>query len=85
MTNCEDCVYYEYDPETDTNYCEADLDVRTRWSGSSVLPMTAAPFTAPVTSTGRPGGSKGPDRESRDGGPAFLLAEADGEAFPLRR
>ena len=26
MTNCEDCVYYEYDPETDTNYCEADLD-----------------------------------------------------------
>ena len=59
--------------------------MRTRWSGSSVLPMTAAPFTAPVTSTGRPGGSKGPDRESRDGGPAFPLAEADGEAFPLRR
>ena len=26
MTNCEECVYYEYDPETDTNYCEADLD-----------------------------------------------------------
>ena len=26
MTNCEDCVYYEYDPEADTNYCEADLD-----------------------------------------------------------
>ena len=26
MTNCEDCVYYEYDPETDTHYCEADLD-----------------------------------------------------------
>ena len=26
MTNCEDCVYYEYDPETDTNFCEADLD-----------------------------------------------------------
>ena len=25
-TNCEDCVYYEYDPEADTNYCEADLD-----------------------------------------------------------
>ena len=25
MTNCEDCVYYEYDPEADTNYCaEAD-------------------------------------------------------------
>ena len=20
MTNCEDCVYYEYDPEADTNY-----------------------------------------------------------------
>ena len=48
MTNCEDCVYYEYDPEADTNYCEAD-------------------------------------RESRDGGPAFPLAEAEGEAFPLRR
>ena len=76
MTNCEDCVYYEYDPETDTNYCEADLDEDE---------MTAAPFTAPVTSTGRPGGSKGPDRESRDGGPAFPLAEAEGEAFPLRR
>ena len=26
MTNCEECVYYEYDPETDANYCEADLD-----------------------------------------------------------
>ena len=26
MTNCEDCVYYEYDPEADTNYCAADLD-----------------------------------------------------------
>ena len=26
MTNCEDCVYYEYDPEAETNYCEADLD-----------------------------------------------------------
>ena len=26
MTNCEECVYYEYDPETDTSYCEADLD-----------------------------------------------------------
>ena len=26
MTNCEDCVYYEYDPEADTNYREADLD-----------------------------------------------------------
>ena len=26
MTNCEECVYFEYDPETDTNYCEADLD-----------------------------------------------------------
>ena len=26
MTNCEDCAYYEYDPEADTNYCEADLD-----------------------------------------------------------
>ena len=47
MTNCEDCVYYEYDPEADTNYCEADLD--------------------------------------EDGGPAFPLAEAEGEAFPLRR
>ena len=93
MTNCEDCVYYEYDPEADTNYCEADLDedemarfMEDRfYDCSSVLPMTAAPFTAPVTSTGRPGGSKGPDRESWDGGPAFPLAEADGEAFPLRR
>ena len=26
MTNCEECVYYEYDQETDANYCEADLD-----------------------------------------------------------
>ena len=25
MTNCEECVYYDYDPETDTNCCEADL------------------------------------------------------------
>ena len=80
MTNCEDCVYYEYDPEADTNYCEADLD-----EDEMERPMTAAPFTAPVTSIGRPGGSKGPDRESWAGGPAFPLAEAEGEAFPLRR
>ena len=26
MTNCEECAYYDYDPETDTNFCEADLD-----------------------------------------------------------
>ena len=35
MTNCEDCVYYEYDPEADTNYCEAAflwrLGRRERW------------------------------------------------------
>ena len=84
MTNCEDCVFYEYDPEADTNSARR-IWMRTRWSGSSVLPMTAAPFTAPVTSTGRPGGSKGPDRESRDSVPVFPLAEAEGEAFPLRR
>ena len=82
MTNCEDCVYYEYDPEADTNYCEADLDEDEM---ERFLRSANAPFTAPVTSTGRPGGSKGPDRESRDGGPAFPLAEAEGEAFPLRR
>ena len=22
MTNCEECVYYEYDPETDTTYAK---------------------------------------------------------------
>lgn len=84
MTNCEDCVYYEYDPER-IPITARRIWMRMRWSGSSVPPMTAAPFTAPVTSTGRPGGSKGPDRESRDGVPAFPLAEAEGEAFPLRR
>ena len=26
MTNCEECAYYDSDPETDTNFCEADLD-----------------------------------------------------------
>ncbi len=26
VSNCEECVYYNYDPETDTNFCEADLD-----------------------------------------------------------
>ena len=26
LSNCEECVFYEYDPDTDTNYCEADLD-----------------------------------------------------------
>jgi len=76
MTNCEDCVYYEYDPEADTNYCEADLD-----EDEMERFLRSANDSCP----GRPGGSKGPDRESRDGGPAFPLAEADGEAFPLRR
>lgn len=23
MTNCEECAYYDYDPETDTNFSEA--------------------------------------------------------------
>ena len=85
MTNCEDCVYYEYDPEADTNYCEADLDEdeMERFLRSA---NDSCPFYRPGRRrTGRPGGSKGPDREARDGGPAFLLAEADGEAFPLRR
>ena len=26
MTNPAACAYYDYDPETDTNFCEADLD-----------------------------------------------------------
>ena len=26
MTNGEEGAYYDYDPETDTNCCEADLD-----------------------------------------------------------
>ena len=96
MTNCEDCVYYEYDPEADTNYCEADLDEdemeRFLRSANDSCPFyrpgDEAEFSFDMsrkTSTGRPGGSKGPDRESRDGGPAFPLAEAEGEAFPLRR
>lgn len=84
MTNCEDCVYYEYDPEADTNYCEADLDEdeMERFLRSA---NDSCPFYRPGDEYRTPGGSKGPDRESRDGGPAFPLAEADGEAFPLRR
>lgn len=26
MTNCEDCVFFEYDADTDTDFCSADLD-----------------------------------------------------------
>ena len=78
MTNCEDCVYYEYDPEADTNYCEADLD-----EDEMERFLRSANDSCPFY---RPGdGSKGPDRESRDGVPVFPLAEAEGEAFPLRR
>ena len=79
MTNCEDCVYYEYDPEADTNYCEADLD-----EDEMERFLRSANDSCPFY---RPGDEyrKGPDRESRDGGPAFPLAEAEGEAFPLRR
>ena len=82
MTNCEDCVYYEYDPEADTNYCEADLDEdeMERFLRSA---NDSCPFYRPGDEYRT--ASKGPDRESRDGGPAFPLAEAEGEAFPLRR
>ena len=24
--NCEECVYFDYDEESDTNFCSADLD-----------------------------------------------------------
>ena len=26
MSNCEECVFFDYDPETDCNYCTAELD-----------------------------------------------------------
>lgn len=45
MTNCEECVYYEYDPETDTNYCEA-IWTRTIWSGFAFR-NDACPFYRP--------------------------------------
>ena len=44
MTNCEDCVYYEYDPETDTNYCEADEDEMERFLRSA---NDSCPFYRP--------------------------------------
>lgn len=25
-TNCEDCQFLDYDPETDSSYCDQDLD-----------------------------------------------------------
>ncbi len=25
-TNCEECVYYNYDEETDSYFCDVDLD-----------------------------------------------------------
>ena len=28
MTNCEEWAYYDYDPETDTNFCEAERFLR---------------------------------------------------------
>ena len=59
MTNCEECVYYEYDPETDTNYCEADLD-EDDMERFCVPPMMPVPFTAPETNTARRGGSERP-------------------------
>lgn len=68
MTNCEECVYYEYDQETDTNYCEA-IWTRTIWSGFCVPPMMPVTFTAPETNTARRGGS---ERRKPGSPPAFL-------------
>ena len=71
MTNCEECVYFEYDPETDTNYCEADLDEMI-WRNFSAPPTMPAPFTAPETNTALPGGSEFfPARH--EGGQACIL------------
>ena len=58
MTNCEECVYYEYDPETDTNYCEADLDEddMERFPRSALLPpRRRIPHGAAAVSARKPG------------------------------
>ena len=67
MTNCEECVYYEYDPETDsgdgfqfTYDAQKRIWTRTIWSGFCVPPMMPVPFTAPETNTARRGGSERP-------------------------
>ena len=68
MTNCEECVYYEYDPET-TPITAKRIWTRTIWSGSCVPPMMPVPFTAPETNTARRGGSERPKAGIT---PAFL-------------
>ena len=56
MTNCEECAYYDYDPETDTNFCEADLDEDEM--ERSALPTMPVRFIASEMNTVPRGGSE---------------------------
>lgn len=55
MTNCEECAYYDYDPETDTNFCEADLDEDSVFSEPPTMPVR---FIASEMNTVPRGGSE---------------------------
>ena len=57
MTNCEECAYYDYDPETDTTSARR-IWTRMRWSAFSALPTMPVRFIASEMNTVPRGGSE---------------------------
>ena len=50
-SNCEECVWYDYDDELDAYVCEAELDEDEMERFLRAAPARA-PSTAPATTTG---------------------------------